>query len=61
MSCVRNDLVKQMMSGLSAVAWIERCVRLDRKPHMIEVLQSSRKGEEGALGGCRMVVEALCG
>ena len=33
----RKDSVKQMMSSLSAAAWIERSVRLEWRPWMFEV------------------------
>ena len=36
MSCGRKDSVKQMMSGLSAAAWIERSVRLEQMLQMLE-------------------------
>ena len=54
-SCGRKDSVKQMMSGLSAVAWIERSVRLKRRPRLFEVHTARDRRREVLLVGCRNV------
>ena len=48
--CGRKDSVTQMMSSLSAVAWIERSVTLEQTYRLVEVHTFQEKGGAAADG-----------
>ena len=54
MSCGRKDSVKQMMSNLSAVAWIERNVRLELRSQMrgVHTVWDRGRGAADRTEGC---------
>ena len=64
MPCGRKDSVKQMVSSLTALAWIERSVRLERRPQMFEihiVMDRWRNWEVVGQGGGRLCVDRVKG